>query len=239
NPSMHLRELEVLRTLQKSEAQGSYYFASMIPELVNAGSYEDVEGKLHSVIIYRDKHEFDWTLADVMSEYPNGVDGQTLVWMMKRVLEILGWVEDNGFVHCGIAPAHVLIHPANHGAILLDWSHARIPGTQLGIISGSCEPYYPEMELDDKPVDSSTDIAMLCKTMIAVVGGNPATGDAPKEIPQKLTDLLWIHGRYLETDKKFRHQSALKLHDELVRTAEEIYGPASYHPFVMPAQQDK
>jgi tRNA A-37 threonylcarbamoyl transferase component Bud32 len=46
------------------------------------------------------------------------------VWIWRRLLELLGWIHENGVVHCRVRPEHVLLHPRDHGVVLVGWSHA-------------------------------------------------------------------------------------------------------------------
>ena len=70
------------------------------------------------------------------------VDPQTAVWMMKRGLTLLGWVNHLGFIHGAVLPCHVLVYPDNdggkgvdprkHSIRLVDWCYS-VPNTRTRI----------------------------------------------------------------------------------------------------------
>jgi hypothetical protein len=44
--------------------------------------------------------------------------------MWKRTLDMLGWLHQRGWAHGDVTPAHLLIHPRDHGVVLAGWSSA-------------------------------------------------------------------------------------------------------------------
>lgn len=227
------REIEVLSKLGSSQEQGAEFFVRQLPRLVSHGTISGPDGIARPVAAYRYRNRFDWTLADVLREYPEGVDPETMVWMWNRTLMLLAWVHRNDYVHGAIVPGHVLIHPLNHGAVLIDWACAVREGGRIPAISIANEAFYPEKALAGEPATAATDIAMSARCMIAVLGGNPATGDMPKSVPAPLAGILRVHGLY-GMDDGTRTDDALELHDRFGDIAEGVYGPRRYHPFHLP-----
>ncbi len=64
------------------------------------------------------------SLAEIIAQYPEGIDFRDMVWMYKRLLSGLGFVHEMGVIHGALLPPHVLVHPTDHGAKIIDWSYA-------------------------------------------------------------------------------------------------------------------
>jgi hypothetical protein len=235
------REAATLRRLGESRLQGSQLMTRFLPRIVAAGPCAGDDGIERRAIVLRDKNMFDWTVADAIREYPSGVDPETMVWMWNRTLMLLAWVHRNGLVHAALFPSHILIHPLNHGATFVDWSYAVPCGAggdaAIDAFSAANEPFYPAHVLTDGRVTRETDIAMSARSMIAVLGGDPATGRLPRSVPGPLADILKVHGQYGSDPDGRRIADALELHEAFGRVAGSVYGKRRYHPFIMPARR--
>ncbi len=216
------REVSVLSTLANSKENGAAFMSRLLPEVVAAGSVPGSDGALKAVTVFRYKNGFDWTLADAIAEYPEGVEPQTMVWMMNRCLLLLRWLQMNQTVHGALSPEHVLIHPGYHAATFVDWTHAvRVGGRKAALIDG-------------QPATFDTDVAALCRCMIAVLGGDPASGDMPAAVPQVIAEFLRLHARCEAGDGSRRFVDAEDLEKEFGKAATAAYGKRRFHPFFLP-----
>ncbi len=228
------REAANLRLLHASSAQGSYHFTRLVPQIVASGDAVLPDGDSRKAVVYRYKNGHDWTLADVIRDFPEGVDPQTMVWMWNRMLMLLEWVHRNGLVHGALVPEHVLIHPMYHAATFLDWAYAVREGGTLAV-PASHAAYHPDEVRSGAAVTFETDVAMSARCMLAVLGGDPATGDLPPSVPQPIAECIRLHARCGKEKKgAVRYANALQLHEAFGKVAEGVYGPRKYHPFVMP-----
>lgn len=236
------READVMGTLRRSEAAGSHFFVTLIPEILAFDYFTDAGGVRRPVMVRRDKNMFDWTLADVLKEYPRGVESDLnprhLVWMWKNILTASHWVHLSGFVHGAIIPSHVLLNAPSHAATLLGWTAATKFGrglkNQIEVISAGNEAFYPKEVFTKEASNPATDIAMGARCMIAVAGGDPATGQIPDEVPEPIAEMLRVHARYEDGPATRRLDDALELHNKFERVADEVYGPRKFIPFIMP-----
>lgn len=233
------REAANLRLLHASDAQGSYHFTRLVPQIVASGDVVLPDGDTRGAVVYRYKNGHDWTLADVIRDFPEGVEPQTMVWMWNRTLMLLEWVHLNGLVHGALVPEHVLIHPMYHAATFLDWAYAVRQGGTLAA-PASHAAFHPEEVRNGLPATFETDIAMSARCMIAVLGGDPASGDLPASVPQPIAEFLRVHARCGKEKKgAVRYADALQLHEAFGKLAEGVYGPRKYHPFVMPRKRSR
>ncbi|MET0267296.1 MAG: zinc ribbon domain-containing protein [Duganella sp.] len=123
------QEMAVLRRLQAATDPGAAYFSQRLPQPVAQGRATGnvgAHGLTHThALIVRNPVGYWGSLADVLRHTPQGVDARHVVWMWRRVLEVLGHVHASGWAHTRVAPEHLLVHPADHGILIIGWSQAR------------------------------------------------------------------------------------------------------------------
>ncbi|HTM67911.1 MAG TPA: hypothetical protein VL426_01290 [Candidatus Binatia bacterium] len=225
------REVANLEALGFSKANGTPFFVRQFPEVIASGSCL-VGGAVRQAAAFRYKNRFDWTLADAIREYPEGVEPQTMVWMWNRTLALVGWLQMAGWTHGALVPGHMLIHPVNHGMTFLDWSHAARTGRPVASPDPGYAAFHPGEVLRSEGATPETDIAMSARSMIAVLGGDPANGALPASLPAPIADILRLHARY--EDGPGRIVDAFALEKEFGKVAKAVFGPRKYHPFVLP-----
>lgn len=121
-PHDHLtREKDVLDQLQAGTAPGSAYFSKRLPQAVALGS----SGNAQRVLVLRHPTGFWGSLADVKRHHPQGIDARHVVWMWRRVLEVLAYAHADHWAHGNLAPEHLLVHPNDHGILIIGWARAR------------------------------------------------------------------------------------------------------------------
>lgn len=164
------------------------------------------------------------TMSEVMAAHPRGVDFRDAAWMTKRLLATLGFVHRRGLVHGAVLPPHLLVHPVNHGARLVDWCYAREIGDRIRAIPSSYRGFYPPEVLEKKPATAQTDIYLAAKTALALMGEK-----APLPVHK-----FW--STCLAPSPSRRPDDAWALHDELEDVLERLVGKPKYRPLVMPAR---
>lgn len=195
-------------------------------------------------------------LDEVMRLHPDGVDFRDMVWMFKRVLHGVGFAHENGIIHGAILPPHVLIHPVDHGAKIVDWSYALQGGPatpkkkkgdrgfydyvlddsfleepHIKAISSPYRDYYAPEILEKKTPTPATDLYMAAKCAVALVGGDLAKNSMPDAMPKTVQGFF---KRCLEHDPKKRPQHAWDAHGELDEILKKAVGKRAYRPFPMP-----
>lgn len=168
------------------------------------------------------------SIAQVISAFPNYIDFRDAAWMIKRMLEALGFVHRQGFVHGAVLPDHVLVHPLEHGAKLIGWGCAAVAGKQH--VRAVCADYlnwYPPEILAKKPATPASDVYMWARTALALVGQV-----AP---PKRFT--AFLEGCLLPAPGR-RPSDAWVLRDELSELLQKLVGPPTYRPFTMPVKED-
>lgn len=174
------------------------------------------------------------SLEEVMHVYPMGIDFRDCAWMLKRCLAGLGFVHsDKSTIHGGITPAHVLVHPTGHGAKIVDWCYAaRDPNLLVKAISKKYKSYYAPEILKKLPVTGQTDLFMLAKCFVALLGGNVETNQMPDSVPKQFRAFL---SSCLIPAQSMRPDDAWKLHEDLDALLLRIGVKPSYRWLEMPA----
>lgn len=227
------REYEVLEALQGSRAQGAEHFTRLLPQPVAKGPVKDPEGTPRAAAVYRWSSGFQHSLTDVRDVHGGGVDPRAAVWMWKRLLELLGFVHRGGYVHGAVLPPHLLVHPRDHGLMLVGWSSAvRFASRRpLPCTSTRHRDFYPEALWKGDAPTPTTDLVMAARSIAWVLGGDAATGSVPGGVPPPLADLL---KQQCDVDHREVAFDAWQLKERVDLTARESFGEPKFIPFTMP-----
>ena len=197
------------------------------------------------------------SLDEVIQVYPDGIHYKDMVWMFKRILHGIGFAHtNNNIVHGALIPPHIMIHPVDHGAKLMDWSYAVdiseedkpapkktfsfydhlsddsfLTHPHVKAISGDYREFYPPEIFDKKTPSAATDIYMAAKCAVALVGGDVSTNTMPDEVPKEVQDFFL---KCLRTTPSDRPQDAWDAHEELDTILKRVVGKRKYRKFPMP-----
>lgn len=222
-------ERRILARLNASTVQGDYHFTMLLPHVISAWVWDEEYDR--PVTVFRYKSRFDWTLADVIREYPEGVDPKTMVWMWNRILMLLGWVHMNRIAHGELLPENILLNVQTHGALFTGWDGAGAFGSPV------TKHHRDGMEptsIDNTKHSAARDIAMTARCMIAVLGGDPATGRIPASVPKPIVDIILAHAGSATVDGSATETDALELHERFGKVTKAVYGKREFVPFHMP-----
>jgi hypothetical protein len=196
-----------------------------LPELIDSFMYrhKSVNRQTNAMVAL----EGFYTLEEVIAAYPDGLFWRDMVWMLRRMLVAVGFAHSNGYVHGAVLPPHVLIHPEEHGLVLCDWTCAVEDGEKVRLVLSRYRGWYPAEVTGKEPVGPETDIFMVMRCAVFLLGGDPLTGALPERAPARLR--AFIRGCSQERMSR-RPDDAWKLLEEL----DEILGRRKFRPFTMP-----
>lgn len=130
------------------------------------------------------------SLAAVLRALPGGLDPADAAWIFNRMLAALGIAHGLGLVHGVVLPEHVLIRPADHNAVLLDWCYsAPIGGPPRALVPRRVDDYPPEVAAR-RPATPATDIYMAARCMSRLLGGAGDAASLPARVPAPMRALL-------------------------------------------------
>lgn len=223
------REAIALRQLPKD---GDGRFLPYVPRLVESFRHRDeatgAERRANAI----GRLDGFRSLAEVRAAYPDGVDPRDVAWMWRRLLVALGFAHRAGVLHGAVLPEHVLIHPGEHGLVLVDWCYS-VPGCHPdrsgrvpAMVTRRADWYPPEVAARE-PAGPGTDVYLATRCMTHLMAGR-----APKALR------AFAHGCLLTAERR-RPQDAWRLLTELDDLLERLYGPRRFRPFHLPTSHER
>ena len=206
---------QALDALQQSDATGAPYFTQRLPQTVVLGTARSNFFSERPALVLRAPAGYWGSLDEVLRRYH--AKGQTLdarhaVWMWRRVLEVLAFVHDSGWVHQALLPENLLVHPGDHGVLIIGWSRAARGGAN--------------------PAARGIDLAQIAWTVRALLcGGNdPTVTNLPAPVPAPLAQLL-----HQCADAAWCAQQGARAIDQALRAAaQQAFGPPRFLRFDPP-----
>jgi hypothetical protein len=227
-------EADTLRTLAHADSDGKW--GAFFPTLIESVNYAESgrAGRRANILAYDPAVALPtdlYPLKAVRAAYPAGVDPRDMAWMWRRVLTALDFAHGQGIVHGAILPTHILIQPALHGVIVIDWGYAVRAGERIAAISADYEAWYPREVFDKQPPLYGHDLYMGARCMVELLGGDGASKAMPASVP----DLMRRYFAWCMTESaRGRPQTARKLRDEFDDILARLYGERRFRKFVMP-----
>ena len=226
-------EARILSHLRSSEDYEN--LRHFVSQLIDSFSYhEEATGIVRrvNVIAYI---EGLYSLQEVQEAYPEGIDAKDMAWIWRRLLVALGFAHTHKVIHGCVIPPHVMVHPEEHGVVLVDWSYAVldpvVTDERISAISGPYREWYPaEVFAKDVPTPG-LDICMAARCMIDLLGGDPHRRTMPDTVPSRIQN--YLKGCTLPNPHR-RPQDAHKLLEAFDELIEQIWGPRTFHKFTMP-----
>ncbi|WP_433059243.1 serine/threonine protein kinase [Dactylosporangium sp. CS-033363] len=209
------REAAALRRMAE---HGDPRYLPYVPRLVDSFRHRSAAGETRRANVVAVSAARLWSLRAVQEKRPHGLDPRDAAWMWRRLLVALGLAHRAGVVHGAVVPQHVLIEPADHGVILVDWCYsASAPGERIPALVPGFD--YPPEVLSRGTPGAYTDIYMAASVMAGLMGDR-----APKGLRR------FADGCRLASPRQ-RPDDAWKLLGELDELLHRLYGPRKFRPF--------
>lgn len=236
--------LERLRDKMKSK--GAKDWPQTIPEITDSFLLDDGKSKRRVNVMV----PFDgfFTVEEIKKRIPKGIDGRTVVWMWKRLLVLMEWINKSGLTHGALLPHHVMFFPDNgsaakdirkHSIRVVDWCYSvdYKTRTRLSAWVPKYQDFYPPEIIDKEPLGGYTDLYMGAMTMLYLIGQDiaevKATGKVkvPKDVPKSLISSI---ASCIAKPHAKRPQHIGKYFEEFDALAKKEYGLPKYHRFEIP-----
>ncbi|MBA5607162.1 protein kinase family protein [Duganella sp. FT3S] len=124
-PDRLKREWQVLQQLQELAHPGAAYFSQRLPQPVLFGLAKETNGAQAEALVLRNPAGYWGSLADVIQHHRHGIEARHAIWIWRRMLEVLGYVHEAGWIHGRLTPAHLLVQPDDHGILIIGWADAQ------------------------------------------------------------------------------------------------------------------
>jgi hypothetical protein len=197
------------------------------PVLVDSFLLPDAAGARRQVNVLRAEPGVH-SLAAVLRAYPRGLDPADAAWIFNRILAALGSAHALGLVHGALNPCHVLIRPADHNGLLVDWCYSVPIGEPLRAI---CPPYaadYPPEVHARQSATPATDLFLAARCMTRLLSGEAEPAQLPASVPAPMRALL---AACLLASPHRRPADAWQVFDDFRDILRERYGPPAFRPF--------
>ncbi|GGS96440.1 hypothetical protein GCM10010156_63280 [Planobispora rosea] len=233
------REAEALRVIER---EGDPLLLPYVPRLVESFRYRSGGVERQANVISRVPDGF-LTLAEI-ARRRSPLDPRDAAWIWRRLLVAIGAAHRAGVVHGAVFGHHVLVHPIEHGLVLIDWSQSVPLGTPLTALVTRHRDDYPPGVLAREPATETLDIRLATHCVATLMGhrtGRPAapgghgpadgTGSTPPGAPSGTPSGVparmraFIRGSLLSPPR-----DAWGLLAELDELLDDLYGPRRYRP---------
>ena len=225
-------EWDVLQTLHKSDAPGADDFTMLIPQTVFHGDISAGSFTGKRVSIFRWISSFQHTFEEVIRAYPQGIPPRASIWVWRRILEVLSFLHASGFVHGAVLPSHLLVQENDHGVRLVGYGCSGRAGGKLRAVSQTYASFHPQAGSSQLKLTPQLDLAMSARCVVAMLGGNPASGSLPDAVPEPFANVL---RRVALTDPTNSRENAWDIRTEIGKLANQVYGAPQFIPIVMPS----
>lgn len=203
------------RALTRLDTDGDPRHRAYAPRLIESFTHEDPTRARRTVNVLERLTGFV-----PLSALPRKIDPRDAAWMWRRLLAGLGWAHRAGVVHGAVLPAHVLIHPAEHGLALVDWCYSVAPGERIPALVTEFRSAYPPEVPGREAASPATDIYMATTLMKHLIHEPPAP-------MRRFADGC------LYDAPRMRPPDAWHLLAELDELLGNLYGPRTFRPFTI------
>ncbi|MFI6183908.1 molecular chaperone DnaJ [Nonomuraea sp. NPDC051191] len=104
--------------LRKLASDGDPRLLPYVPRLVASFRYRSGEVVRQANVLSRAPDGFV-----TLERVGTGRDPRDVAWIWRRLLVAAGFAHRAGVAHGAVLPRHVLVHPLDHGLVLVDWCH--------------------------------------------------------------------------------------------------------------------
>lgn len=168
-----------------------------------------------------------YTYQDIRNLHPNGLIVDHAMWILERMLSVVGFLHSNMIVHGNITPEHILVNKVNHNTILLGCSWLLDKKANPKIAYRVQNDIFTAPEVNKKePVHPVSDIYSIGKVIIALLGGNVLNNGMPISIDSRIRTFI----RTLVSEKDNRPDDAWKLWDDVIKLRDEVFGKERFKP---------
>ena len=165
-------------------------------------------------------------LVTLMSHFPEGLPQEHMVWILDRLLSVLGFLHVSKIIHGAIEPANIMIMPRNHNGLLIDLTlgvqNANLTGAHFhGLNDYSAPEIVEHPKMAPRP---SADLYSLGLSMIKLVGGDIKTQRMPGRVDGRIQEFLMS---LCQIDPQERANDAWASWHELKVLRQQVFGAAN------------
>ena len=194
--------------LQRNLDSPAYNYGFFVPDIIDTFICADQDNRRINVIGFceeiKNTSQLTSLSEDKFSEEKIRIDGKTSVWILGKLLKIIGFSHQNGVTNEMINGSNILIEKEKHGLILFDWTKA--------VVSDNISSE-----------DTRREIVCAAQVITTVLGGDAQTGTLPDDQEKWYQSLIQrlVRGEF---------DDAFVAHSVFYKTIFEHW-PKTFYPF--------
>jgi len=162
--------------------------------------------------------------------FPDGLDQRHMVWILERLLNAIGFMNQKRIIHGAIRPKSILVVPYNHNALPGDFTFSIYEAYRAGRRYPAVNKYSPPEMIHPRHSDQPrlacvphprTDIYSMGLSMLWLVGGHIRTRTAPDHLEPELKEFL---AKMHDPDPRTRARDPYVLFHELRALRLKLFG---------------
>lgn len=108
-----------------------------------------------------------------LTQFGQELDHKAVGWLWNRIVSGLMVAQDEGYIHGAITPDNLLVDPATHSVVIIDWVHASQNQSPIMTMSEDWDIIYPPEIRNKLAPLPSTDIYMAARSVLWATMNNP------------------------------------------------------------------
>ncbi len=165
-------------------------------------------------------------MLELLNQYKDGVPAEHVMWMMERMLSVVGYLHSNCVVHGNIKPENIIINKDNHNVSILGLSFCIKCANDKDSHYKIVNDFYtaPEVSKTAKVLPSA-DVYSIGKIAIELLGGDIKNNTIPSSVDERVRTFI---KKMVAENPTERPNDAWELWTELRKIRTEVFGPQRF-----------
>lgn len=162
------------------------------------------------------------TMDELLKQYPKGVPAEHVMWMLERLLSVVGFLHSNFVVHGNLKPENIVINKEVHNVSLVGFSFCIPKANEKDAKYKIVNDYYTAPEVNKTArVLPASDIYSIGKIAIKLLGGDAINGRMPISVDPEIRAFI---RKMINVNASERPKDAWELWSELVELRTKVFG---------------
>ena len=162
------------------------------------------------------------TMPELLKEYKHGIPAEHVMWMLERLLSVIGYLHSNCVVHGNIKPENIIINKEIHNVSLVGFSFCIEKANTSEANYNIVNDFYTAPEVNKTAtVLPSSDIYSIGKIAIQLLGGDVRSNGMPVVVDSRVRTFI---RKMVSNDLSNRPNDAWKLWTEVSKLRTEVFG---------------
>ncbi len=140
-------------------------------------------------------------------------------WILSRMMEFSGWINQVGYCHAGINPDSIYVTPENHGMCCVSFYHMAKLNSTLKTVSGKYLNFYPSSVFKEKKAAPGIDVELCKRTAVYLLGDKSGSGVVLRK----------THNTHMIDFLHKQHHDPIKAYSEYRSLLKKHFDPKKFH----------